>query len=276
MTPRCSTALAVSCSALFLGITAATPAADFIRGDSDSSGVVNLTDAVHVLDHLFRGGSAPTCRDAADSNDDGAVDLSDAVFTLMALFTGETTLPAPGLACGEDPTNDDLSCEESSCEDASCPPLTGSQTEGPYYKAGPPERSSFLEEGVTGTRLDLSGRVLALGNCEPMAGARVDFWHCDDAGVYDNEGFKLRGHQFTDDEGVFYLETIVPGLYPGRTRHIHVKVTPPGGSTLTTQLYFPGEPRNATDGLYEVKLEMDYRDGSAGKVGTFDFVVQPE
>jgi N-hydroxyarylamine O-acetyltransferase len=44
------------------------------------------------------------------------------------------------------------------------------------------------------------------------------------------------------------VETVVPGLYPGRTRHIHVKVQRPGGSILTTQLYVPDEPRNATDG----------------------------
>lgn len=67
-----------------------------------------------------------------------------------------------------------------------------------------------------------------------------------------------------------------PGRDPGRTRHIHVKVTPPSGSTLTTQLYFPGDPGNATDGIYEEELEMDYRDGAEGKLGTFDFVVEPD
>jgi uncharacterized protein (TIGR03437 family) len=40
-----------------------------------------------------------------------------------------------------------------------------------------------------------------------------------------------------------------PGLYPGRTRHIHYKVTYPGGQTLTTQLYVAGEALNANDGV---------------------------
>ena len=60
-------------------------------------------------------------------------------------------------------------------------------------------------------------------------------------GNYDNVGFRLRGHQFTDAEGRYPLQTIVPGLYPGRTRHIHVKVQAPNGPILTTQLYFPNE-----------------------------------
>ena len=33
----------------------------------------------------------------------------------------------------------------------------------------------------------------------------------------------------------------MPALYAGRPRHIHMKVTPPGGKTLTTQLYFKGD-----------------------------------
>ncbi|MGH3322486.1 MAG: hypothetical protein ACRDN9_20380, partial [Streptosporangiaceae bacterium] len=44
--------------------------------------------------------------------------------------------------------------------------------------------------------------------------------------------------------------TIVPGLYPGRTRHVHVKAQAPYEPILTTQLYFPGEPRNRTDPLF--------------------------
>ena len=94
----------------------------------------------------------------------------------------------------------------------------------------------------------LSGRVLSTA-CTPIANALLDFWQADNtAGVYDNSGFRLRGHQFTGADGRFTLETIVPGLYPGRTRHIHVEVQPPNGSILTTQLYLPGEARNASDG----------------------------
>ncbi len=65
----------------------------------------------------------------------------------------------------------------------------------------------------------------------------------------------------------------MPGLYPGRTRHIHVKVRPPNGPTLTTQVYFPGESRNQTDGIFNQALLADVRDGAGGKVATYNFVV---
>ena len=87
-------------------------------------------------------------------------------------------------------------------------------------------------------------------------------------------GYRLRGHQFTDANGRFSLETIVPGLYPGRTRHIHVKVQRPNGAILTTQLYFPGEARNASDGIYSAELLMNVVDGANGKDATFNFVVR--
>jgi protocatechuate 3,4-dioxygenase beta subunit len=101
----------------------------------------------------------------------------------------------------------------------------------------------------------------------------IDFWHCDDAGNYDNVGYKLRGHQFTDDQGQYTLETIRPGLYPGRTRHIHVKVQAPNQPVLTTQLYFPNEPDNATDGIFHPALVMDEQDTADGKAATFNFVL---
>ena len=79
----------------------------------------------------------------------------------------------------------------------------------------------------------------------------------------------LRGHQIADAEGRFDLTTIIPGAYPGRTRHIHVKVAAPGHPALTTQLYFPGDPGNARDGIYRKSLEMT----RAGSSSCFDFVL---
>jgi protocatechuate 3,4-dioxygenase beta subunit len=151
---------------------------------------------------------------------------------------------------------------------------TPAQTEGPYFKPSSPLRRSLLESGLTGTRLMITGQVLTTA-CTPVATALLDFWQADNAGAYDNTGYRLRGHQFTDSNGRFTLETIVPGLYPGRTRHIHVKVQPPNGSILTTQLYFPGEARNASDGIYSAELLMTVVDGANGKEATFNFVVRP-
>ena len=89
---------------------------------------------------------------------------------------------------------------------------------------------------------------------KPVPGALVDLWHADAKGDYDNSGFHWRGHQFADAEGRFRFRTIVPGNYPGRTRHFHVKVQPKGGRVLTTQLYFPGEPGNRKDELFRREL----------------------
>jgi protocatechuate 3,4-dioxygenase beta subunit len=149
---------------------------------------------------------------------------------------------------------------------------TVAQTEGPFFTPDSPERTSLLEPGINGTALLVTGRVLSTG-CEPVERALVDFWQCDDAGEYDNTGYRLRGHQFTDGSGAYRLETIVPGTYPGRTRHIHVKVQAPGRPVLTTQLYFPDEPGNATDRIFDDRLVMELRDASGGKEGAFDFVL---
>ena len=149
---------------------------------------------------------------------------------------------------------------------------TPSQMEGPYYKRNSPQRTSLLEPGITGTTIVITGTVLSR-DCQPIARALVDFWQADAQGVYDNTGSKLRGHQFTDEAGHYSLETVVPGRYPGRTRHLHVKVQAPNQSILTTQLYFPGEPSNATDGLFNPHLLMTAQDIANSQAATFHFVL---
>ena len=154
------------------------------------------------------------------------------------------------------------------CDDGDDP--TPPQMEGPYFKPNSPRRSSIVDG--TGTRLTLSGYVFGLA-CQPIANVLLDFWQADNAGAYDNSGFRFRGHQFTNAQGAFTLTTIVPGLYPGRTRHIHVKAQAPGRPVLTTQLYFPNEPRNATDALFNPALLMTVRPVSGGREASFDFVL---
>ncbi len=170
-----------------------------------------------------------------------------------AATSSATLLPTP--ACGDDDDEPTIA-----------------QTEGPYYTPDTPERTSFLEDGITGTRMVVTGQVLTT-DCHPVAAALIDFWHCDDAGIYDNEGFRLRGHQFTDESGQYMLETIMPGLYPGRTRHFHVKVQAPDQPVLTTQLYFPDEPANAQDGIFDAALILLMSDSDNGKQGIFNFVL---
>jgi protocatechuate 3,4-dioxygenase beta subunit len=126
---------------------------------------------------------------------------------------------------------------------------------------------------MPGTRIVVEGSVLAT-DCRPIARALVDFWQADDRGAYDNAGYRLRGHQFTDDAGHYRLETIVPGSYPGRTRHVHVKLQAPNGPVLITQLYFPGEPANQQDMIFRPELVMKVREGSGSKLASFDFVLR--
>ena len=157
-----------------------------------------------------------------------------------------------------------------SCPGSAAP--TARQTEGPYFKPDSPLRASLLEPGIVGTQIVVTGTVLST-TCQPIARALIDVWHADDRGGYDNTGFRLRGHQFTDDQGRYRLETIVPGVYVGRTRHFHVKVQPPNRSVLTTQLYFPGEAVNARDPIFSPELVMRVTETTTGKAGAFDFVV---
>ena len=150
-----------------------------------------------------------------------------------------------------------------------CGIVTPRQTEGPFYTPNTPKRISLVEPGSKAPRLVVLGTVLS-ADCKPVPNALLDFWHSDERGEYDNRGFRYRGHQFADAQGRYRLETIVPAEYPGRTRHIHVKVQAPGGRILTTQLYFAGDPGNRRDGLYRPELEMKK---GKGEETSFDFVV---
>jgi protocatechuate 3,4-dioxygenase beta subunit len=172
-------------------------------------------------------------------------------------------LAAPGVVAG---------AGASAREAATCS-ASPEQTEGPYYTSGPPRRTAFVTTRTAGTRLLLTGRVLDTG-CRPIAGARVDFWQANGSGNYDNAGYRFRGYQLTDRQGRYRLLTVVPGLYPGRTEHIHVKVTPPGGGTLTTQLYFPGVSQNTGDGIFDRRLVVRLSTSTKPWRAGFTFVVR--
>lgn len=156
------------------------------------------------------------------------------------------------------------------CDDGDDP--TPPQMEGPYFKPNSPQRTDIVPSGAGGVRLTVSGYVFGL-SCQPLGGVLLDFWQADANGAYDNTTYRFRGHQYTDAQGHFSLSTVVAGLYPGRTRHIHVKAQAPGKPILTTQLYFPGEPRNNTDPLFDPRLLMTVHDVPGGREAAFDFVL---
>ena len=188
--------------------------------------------------------------------------------------TGSTTSPAATLPSAQaSPAaapagSAALACASGSQSASATPELT----EGPFFKASSPERASLLESGTPGTKLVITGSVYTT-DCRPVAHALLDFWQADANGSYDNSGYNLRGHQFTDASGHYQLTTVVPGLYTGRTEHIHVKVQAPGGPVVTTQLFFPGVAQNDSDGIYNPALLLAITPGSDGEQAQYNFVV---
>ncbi len=154
-----------------------------------------------------------------------------------------------------------------------CTPGTPSQTQGPFYTRSTPRRTNLREPDTGGEPLVLEGMVLT-PDCRSVSGVVIDIWHCDEHGRYDNNGFRYRGHQFTDAAGAFRFETIRPAHYPGRTPHIHVKVQGETTRLLTTQLYFPDlRDANAGDGIYRDDLLLRLERAGDIWLGRFDFVL---
>jgi len=223
------------------------------------------------------------------------------IVSALALFLGACAAPAAAPTTVAPTTNSALASHDAASTEAAAPApatlatgadllaannitlanpvcdgtFTPEQTEGPYYKAGSPERNSLVDTGMAGRRLILVGYVLN-GDCQPIPGAWLDFWQADASGNYDNQGYTLRGHQATDAQGRYFLATVVPGEYPGRTQHIHVKVRAPGGQIITSQLYFPGSPGNTTDNIYTPATLVSIEDRGDQEVAYYNFVLNSE
>ncbi len=198
--------------------------------------------------------------------------IAPTVAAPTATVFGVPTLAAPPPIA--QPTQSPTQASAASPESVCMAPaqLTPAMTEGPYYKSNTPQRASLLEPSTKGIKLVVSGYVLTT-DCRPVARAWLDFWQADASGQYDNAGYTLRGHQFTDEAGRYQLTTVIPGLYPGRTEHIHFKVQAPNGPVITAQLFFPDVPQNKSDGIFDSKLLLTMKDASDGKTATFNFVV---
>jgi len=82
-----------------------------------------------------------------------------------------------------------------------------------------------------------------------------------------------------DETGFYELETIHPGYYTGRTKHIHYLIQHPGYKKLVTQLYFKGDPRNPADPLFRESLAIEIATQKLGgtpvELGHFDIVLSP-
>jgi catechol 1,2-dioxygenase len=176
--------------------------------------------------------------------------------------------------------------------------------EGPYYVPNAPELGPDatlpMRPEEPGTPLTWEGTITSTRGA-PLAGAKLEVWHCDDAGLYSqfSEGqpeWNLRGTLTVGPEGRFTVRTIKPqpyqiptdgssgrlidaaGWHAWRPAHVHVKVSAPGHEQLTAQLYFPGDEHNDDDVASAVKPELmlapvSQPDGSL-RVG-YGFVLDP-
>jgi protocatechuate 3,4-dioxygenase beta subunit len=186
------------------------------------------------------------------------------------------------------------------------------QMEGPYFSDVMLNRRDVRSDPPSstpkpGALLDVTFNVTEMGPngaCAALAGAHVDIWQCDAAGVYSDAkdtafntvGQKfLRGYQLTDKNGVARFTTIYPGWYPGRAVHIHFKIRTnpkgPAGREFTSQLYFDeamtdrvhasqpyasrgnGRTLNEQDGIFKNggrQLVLAVSEKSGGYAGAFN------
>jgi protocatechuate 3,4-dioxygenase beta subunit len=165
----------------------------------------------------------------------------------------------------------------------SAPPPTAGQLApttpdilGPFYLPGAP----LVESGVI-AKGDLTVSGFVRNQDGESLDALLDVWQADAAGVYDEKGFHFRGKVRCSSDTGYGFQTVRPGDYkisePGqpddfRCAHIHVIVTADGYKPLTTQLYFPDDPYNATDHWFSAGRVVKFADG----VGTFDFVLEKD
>ncbi|HEY5950917.1 MAG TPA: hypothetical protein VIV40_35735 [Kofleriaceae bacterium] len=164
----------------------------------------------------------------------------------------------------------------SATEPASCSDVTAANIEGPFYKAGAPHRAVLVDDRDPGERLVIAGTVLST-DCTPLAGAELDIWHADARGGYDLDGYHFRGALVTDEHGRYELRTIVPGRYLNgdryRPAHVHVKLRAKSHRTLTTQLYFAGDPYNDGDPFIVESLILQTKRLGDTRRAAFDFVI---
>jgi len=151
--------------------------------------------------------------------------------------------------------------------------LTQGSPQGPYYIAGAPYKER-LGIGMDGTSLVITGMILDQ-NCDPIPGGVIDVWQTDDSGNYHFEDYTLRGKIVSDENGMYILDTILPGKYSAagsiRPAHIHLKVSAPGQNSHTTQLYFEGDPD--FDFFVKDSLVLKLEEKNGIMYSEFDFVI---
>jgi catechol 1,2-dioxygenase len=133
--------------------------------------------------------------------------------------------------------------------DATTCRATTSDVRGPFHQPGAPSRMVLADANEPGARLVVTGTVVDTA-CAPIAGVLLDVWQADRDGAYHGgavDQYRLRGQMMTDASGGFRIETIRPGNYQQaaglwRPAHLHFTVSHPAHPSVTTQVYFAGDP----------------------------------
>lgn len=170
--------------------------------------------------------------------------------------------------------------------------LTDSATEGPFFLSNSAEAVNLNSLNLAGTAMKLIGTIYDNDSSTPIADAKIEIWHADNDGVYHPEGsgdvsdypasqVTLRGFVISNSNGEYAVNSIKPGLYTGRRRHIHYKVTASGYDQLTTQSYWldeKGSQREVNDGVDANTEEcryVDFKDnGNGGITGVFNIYMK--
>ncbi len=124
---------------------------------------------------------------------------------------------------------------------------------GPYYRPNSPVRNNFIIPNEAGEPIELSGFIRHTDCTTPYKNAKIELWHCDSKGVYDNQStdFRFRGTTYSDEKGFYAFKTTTPVPYGNeksiRPAHFHLMITAEGYQPLITQLYFNGDAHIKTD-----------------------------
>lgn len=158
---------------------------------------------------------------------------------------------------------------------------------GPFYRENAPSRINLNVNSQTGSELMISGTVYGIDCQTPLNNAKIEIWHADHSGEYDNStsDFDFRGIVNSDSNGKYEFSTIIPGRYLNgstyRPGHIHFKITESGHKELVTQLYFQGDPYIssdpwASDEDAKERVILLTEDNSGNKSGIFDITMMPK
>ena len=158
---------------------------------------------------------------------------------------------------------------------------TTSDIQGPFFLENIPFNNPMIPEDYTGSKLYLTGKLLNLNCKSPISNGILDFWQADQNGNYDEEGYSFRTKILSNNDGSYFLETILPGKYLNgsqyRPSHIHLKVQAENYNELTTQIYFDGDEDIQSDpwasNLNSINRIISLNNIEGDYYGEFDIVL---